>query len=98
MPVKPVRVSPAAARDLRGIHRYTLEQWGSRQWHLDLDRLDNLFEQLRDNPALGSNRDEVRIGLRSIPVGAHIVWYHNRDDDLEIVRVLHGAMDPDTRL
>lgn len=98
MPVKPVRLSRAAATDVRGIQRYTLERWGAGQWRRYSDALENLFEQLGDNPTLGPNRDEVRIGLRSFPVGAHVVWYRNGDDILEIVRVLHASMDPDTRL
>lgn len=98
MPVKPVWLSLTAADDLRAIQRYTIEQWGPRQWHRYSDELEALFEELGDNPALGPNRDEVRHGLRSFPVGAHVVWYRNRDDTLEIVRVLHAAMDPNTTL
>lgn len=98
MPAKTVRLSPAAAHDLRDIQSYTLSQCGPMQWHDYLNKLDSVFEQLSDNPALGSERNEVRTGFRSIPVGAHVVWYRVRKDDLEVVRVLHGAMDPDTRL
>lgn len=98
MPVEAVRLSAAAANDLRGFRCYTLEQWGPQQWQLYLDKLDNVFAQLGDNPALGPERNEVRAGFRSIPVGAHVVWYRIGDHELEVVRVLHSAMEPDTRL
>ena len=100
MPVKPVRLSYAAADDLRGIQRYTVNQWGSRQWQIYLDKLDGLFQQLGANPALGPERGEVSVGLRSFPMGmgARVIWHRDRDEDLEIVCILHGAMDPNTRL
>lgn len=98
MPIKPVRLSHAAASDLRGIQRYTLNQWDARQWRIYLDKLDGLFEQLGANPAFGSERGEVRVGLRSFPVGAHVIWYRDQHEYVEVVRILHGAMDPNTRL
>lgn len=98
MPAKSVRLSPTAAQGLRDIKFYTLEQWGTRQWHEYLNKLDGVFEQLSDNPALGSERDDVRTGFRSIPVDAHVVWYRIRNDYLEVARVLHGAVDPGTGL
>lgn len=98
MPVRPIRLSPAAAADLRKIRQYTVEQWGLEQWLCYSDELDRRFEQLSENPALGPVRDEIRPGLRSVPMGSHIVWYRMRVEDLEIVRVLHAAMDPEMRL
>lgn len=59
--------------------------------------LDALFGQLRENPALGQAHDDVRAGLHSFPVGAYIVWYRMRANDLEIVRILHASMDPKSR-
>ncbi|MDN5939899.1 MAG: type II toxin-antitoxin system RelE/ParE family toxin, partial [Salinisphaera sp.] len=67
---KPVRLAAAAAADLREIRRYTIEQWGHGQWLRYSEELDALFEQLSGNPALGPARDEIRLGLRSFPVGA----------------------------
>ena len=98
MPVRPIRLSPAAATDLRKIRQYTVEQWGLEQWLRYSDELDRRFEQLSKNPALGPVRDEIRPGLRSAPMGSHIVWYRMRVEDLEIVRVLHATMDPKMRL
>lgn len=95
MPNKPIHLSPAAADDLRHIQQHTISHWGIQQWRSYADDLDGLFKQLRDNPALGPKRNEVRLGLRSFPIGAHIIWYRNLPDTLEIVRVLHAAMSPD---
>ena len=98
MPVEAVRLSPAAAQDIRDVQSYTLEQWGPEQWHDYLDKLNSVFEKLSHNPALGAERADVRTGLRSIPIGVHVVWYRIRNDNLEVVRILHGAMDPRMRL
>ncbi|MES1927248.1 type II toxin-antitoxin system RelE/ParE family toxin [Salinisphaera sp. T31B1] len=98
MPVKAVRLSPAAATDLRKIQQYTSERWGHEQWLRYSDEVDRLFEQLSENPELGRLRDEIRQGLRSVPMGSHVVWYRTQATNLDIVRILHAAMDPNMRL
>jgi toxin ParE1/3/4 len=98
VPARPIRLAPAAAEDLRGIQRYTVEQWGHGQWRRYAEDLDALFARLSEHPELGSARGDVRAGLRSIPVGTHVMWYRLGPERLEVVRILHAAMDPTTRL
>ena len=61
------------------------------------DRLIDLFNEklnlLSDNPGLGQQRDELRPGLRSFPVGKYVLFYRAVEGGIELVRLLHGARD-----
>jgi toxin ParE1/3/4 len=42
---------------------------------------------------MGRSRDDLRPGLRSFPVGQHVIIYTIEDEDVEILRVFHGRQD-----
>jgi toxin ParE1/3/4 len=46
-------------------------------------------------PSLGRACDDIRPGYRRYAEGSHIIFYREVRSDIEIVRVLHGRMDPD---
>ncbi len=48
---------------------------------------------LADNPEMGALRDDIRRGMRIVPVGSYLILYQVIGRDAEIVRVLHGARD-----
>jgi toxin ParE1/3/4 len=51
---------------------------------------------LAKQPGIGRMRDELAIGLRSLPIGRYVIFYLSLADGIEIIRVLHGARDIDT--
>ena len=53
------------------------------------------YNLLVEYPFLGRSREELQVGLRSMPVANHVVFYRVTDSAIEIVRVLHGAQDVD---
>lgn len=57
-----------------------------------------MFELPRNSPSVGKTRDEIDAGLRSHPVRRHVIFYREQKTIIEIVRVLHNAMDPDRHL
>ncbi|MEM1043095.1 MAG: type II toxin-antitoxin system RelE/ParE family toxin [Bacteroidota bacterium] len=57
--------------------------------------IDKAFELLAENPGLGRARPELATGLRSFPVGRHVVFYQPLDDGIDVQRVLHEAQDVD---
>lgn len=63
-----------------------------------LDRLNELFEVIRDWPGAGPARDELRPGLRSLPHGNYLIFYRINDDGIDIVRVLDGRRNLHSRL
>ncbi len=49
------------------------------------------FELLLTFPSIGKERNELAIGIRSLPVGNYLIIYQPSGEVLEIVRVRHGA-------
>lgn len=87
------RVTPRAFEDLKNIGRYTLTQWGRNQRDAYLRGLDARFAWLAQNPALGRARDEIAGGYRSYPHESHIIFYVVRNGGIDIIGLLHQAMD-----
>jgi toxin ParE1/3/4 len=81
------------------IARFTQNRWGREQRNLYLQMLDISFHQLVANPLKGMDCSEIRIGYRKLNTGSHVIFYRQTlADAIEIVRVLHGHMDIETRL
>jgi toxin ParE1/3/4 len=88
-----------AKADLKEIARFTQNRWGREQRDLYLQMLDVSFHQLAVNPLKGSDCSEIRTGYRKLITGSHVIFYRQIYADLiEIVRILHGHMDIETRL
>lgn len=88
-----LRLTEAALADLRTIRAYTLETWGSDQEQCYLDRIWSCMEDLRRNPERCRLRPDLFPGCRIAAEGKHVILYRAHDGQLEIVRVLHAAMD-----
>ena len=58
-----------------------------------LDRLEERCQTLAEFPETGTHRDELIKDLRSFPLGDYMVFYFVIDGGINIVRVLHSAMD-----
>lgn len=59
--------------------------------------LDARIERLRDFPAIGTPRDEIRPGARTLVHGRYLILYqHDVDvDQVEIVAIVEGMRDLD---
>ena len=88
-----LRVAAAAKQDLADIAAYTTEQWGSVQARRYMLNLKSLFQRLLEYPGLGVARHDLGKRLRSIVGGSHIVFYADDGVVVEVVRVLHHALD-----
>jgi len=89
---------PAARADLQDIARYTETNWGRRQRDVYLTAIDARLGALAANPKIGTPRDAVRAGYRSGRVGAHVIFYRQVSEGIEVVRILHQRMDVMRRL
>ena len=87
------RLAPAAARDLEGIWLYTREEWGIEQSHRYTDELTAAFDQLANNPQLGTSCDYIRKGYRRSRVGRHAIYFRITDYGIAVIRLLHDRMD-----
>lgn len=93
-----VRLTPRARQDLLSIGRYTFKRWGRAQRDRYLAALDQRFRWLAENPLRGKARPEIGSGLYSFAEGSHLIFYIVRGADIEVVGVLHQAMDILTHL
>ena len=59
------KISESAKKDLRKIHKYTVKEWGKRQWTAYRKILKNTFQKLAEKPELGAEREDIRPGARS---------------------------------
>ncbi len=86
-------LSLQAEIDLTGIVIYTAVSFGRRQAEIYKDDLKAVFGLLAENPHMGRRTESVRPGLRRHEHGSHIVFYMERDEHIEIVRVLPARID-----
>lgn len=92
------RLTQRAESDILAIGRYTQDKWGVDQRRQYLSQLDTVLRTLAKNRGLGVKRDEIRNGARSHVIASHVIWYRIVHKDIEILRILHHAMDPENHL
>ena len=91
------RLSVPAEADLAEIWVYSAEQWNLEQENRYIDALLSRFDWLCDNPQLWKPRPDITEGLYSYPQQSHVIYFRAQGDPpvlIEIVRVLHGRMEP----
>ena len=91
------RLSVRAEADLAEIWAYSAEQWNLGQADRYIDALLSRFDWLCDNPQLWKPRPDITEGLYSYPQQSHVIYFRAQGNPpglIEIVRVLHGRMEP----
>ena len=91
------RVSRAASQDLLRIGRFTERRWGKARRNHYLGQLDEAFALIAENDSIGKICDDISSGYRKFPEGSHVVYYRVTDI-VEIIRILHERMEPDSYL
>ncbi len=86
------RLSLQALADLQEIEDYISRDNPDAAENLLLT-IDEKCQLLAQHPGIGFGRSELRPYLRSFAVGNYVIFYHPTGDEIEIVRVLHGARD-----
>ncbi len=87
-----------AEEDLIGIWCYSFEKWGAALADTYIDQQNEGIAVLAENPKIGKNCDHIRQGYRRLSVKHYIVFYRINPDQIEIVRILHGDMEPERHL
>jgi toxin ParE1/3/4 len=83
---------PKAETDLLEIWLY-IAQDSPRAADRLLDRIETECRLLADNPRLGRARPELAPDARAWIVGRYLVLYRERDEGIEVVRVVHAARE-----
>jgi toxin ParE1/3/4 len=90
-----VRLSEQSLKDLLSIAEYTFEQWGEAQQYTYMMLVDRAIGRLGEYPEYGRRRDELGVGIRSIPCERHVIYYRIEDQTVSVVRVQHHAEEPE---
>ena len=61
-----------------------------------IDSITLKFLELTRFPLMGRRRNDLRRGLRSVPVGSYLIIYRVDDKDVRILHVMHGRRDIST--
>jgi len=91
--MKKATIAPKARADLRDISRYTDKKWGRQQRFSYIKQLKDRFSYLANKPEMGRKRDEIIGSPYSYHEGRHVIFYRITVEGIEILRVLHDAMD-----
>ena len=83
------RIAPRAQIDLENIAQYIAERNPPAAKRL-IDRLIQQWELLATQPRSGAERDDILPGVRHKITGQYIAFYRVDDEDVLILRVLHG--------
>ena len=83
-----------AVEDLSNIWNYTFDIWSEKQADLYYNMLISCCLEAAKNPTFGKKYDEIVVNLYGFRAGKHIVFYRIvSNEEIEIVRILHGSMD-----
>lgn len=91
------RLASRAETDLAEIWVYSAERWSPDRADRYVDALVSRFGWLCDNRSLWKPRSDIADGLYSYPQQSHVIYFRasgGAPRSIEIVRVLHGRMEP----
>lgn len=94
-----LRYTPAAVADIDGIWNYSTERWGDVQAEIYIRQLDETCHSLAEGILPGIDAGDIRPGYRKQISGRHVIFYRTEEDgSIDIVRILHHAMDATARI
>ncbi|WP_433812639.1 type II toxin-antitoxin system RelE/ParE family toxin [Flavobacterium johnsoniae] len=83
-----------AVEDLAAIWNYTFSEWSENQADKYYLLLLDSCREAAENPSLGKKYDIVTEKLLGYKSNEHILFYQIiSENEIEIVRILHGKMD-----
>lgn len=85
-------LSPLARSDLRGILRYSEEQWGAARAEMYEEEIHSALETLCDLPRIGIRREGFAYDVRFYLMGSHVIVYRICEGHLHVLRILHQRM------
>jgi toxin ParE1/3/4 len=89
------RKSPQAEIDIASIWEFIADD-SVKAADSMLERIEDVFYMLAQNPMAGRARNDLGLKLRSFPVGSYVVFYVPVPDGIEVVRVMNGRQDIDS--
>jgi toxin ParE1/3/4 len=86
--------SKEAVDDLAEIWNYTFDTWSEKQADTYYELIIASCKEVAENTGLGKEYNIVTKGLLGFTAGEHIIFYFVvSQNEIEVVRILHGMMD-----
>ncbi len=96
--MKRFKLSPEATRDIREIWAYLAQDSTKAARRVRLQLFD-ACHRIAENPGIGHRREDLTDKpVLFWPVGSYLIIYKVSLKSVEVVRVLHGALDIARRL
>ncbi|WP_124643245.1 type II toxin-antitoxin system RelE/ParE family toxin [Amniculibacterium aquaticum] len=94
------KISVEAKNDIEKIWLYTFENWSLKQADRYFDLIMDEVEYIAENPNSGKDYSNVRKGYLRSRIKSHFIFYkvNKKQNEVEIIRVLHQSMDIENRL
>lgn len=89
-----------AEKDLENIWLYTFENWSIEQAEKYLNLIFDEIDYLCLKPNSGLDYGNIRKGYWRTKVNSHFIFYkiNDKQNEIEIIRVLHEIMDIENHL
>ncbi|MEQ8928016.1 MAG: type II toxin-antitoxin system RelE/ParE family toxin [Fulvivirga sp.] len=93
------QLTKKAVQDLNRIWNYTYETWSEDQADEYYKMLLSRCNDAAKKPSIGRKYPQVKDGLLGIIANKHLIFYRQlTSHTIEIIRILHGRMDLNSRL
>ena len=89
-----VKYSAAARKDIAAIKNWTLQKFGAAQAKDYVRQIERSMLLIAENPGLAKDASEIGPGICRTLAGSHIAYFRIAQESINVVRVLHGRMDP----
>ncbi len=93
-------ISEEAKSDIEKIWLFTFENWSIEQADRYYDLIMNEIEYIAKNPSSGKDFSAIRKGYFRTRIKSNFIFYkvNLKQNQLEIIRILHQRMDIENRL
>lgn len=89
-----VKLRKKAIDDLNSIWKYTYEKWSEPQADNYYRAIKLVCKKIGDYPSKGVLYKYLGDDIHGVRAGKHIIFYKIKSQqDVEILRILHGSMD-----
>ena len=85
--------------DLGEIWDYTVKTWSENQAEIYYSLVMDSCQEIANKPNLGKSYDVVEKKILGFKTGQHLIFYRTvTENEIEVVRILHGMMDMKSHL
>ncbi len=85
-------ITDTAKEDLRNIRKHIAKDSPKRAKIFTKDLATKIYS-LADSGVTGSPRNNIKAGLRGFPYRGRCFYFHIADNEMFLIRVLHGKQD-----